>query len=216
MNTLKFSLRFSFNLGLLLLLAAGLSSLKPLDSETRSFQILSQSQLYLEGSSNVAPFTCRCTQSFPPLQYTAIAQNNNKAAIAFRNTALQLQTNKLDCGNRGMNRDMQETLKAAQYPAITMRLLEASPENGKAADSQGWKTLKAKAYLTIAGVERLASFEVSARESGKGEYRFVSAFPVKMTDYSITPPTALMGLIKVDDQIEIHMDLAVRVEGSSF
>lgn len=216
MSTKLHFFRRLFNLGLLLLLAAGLSSLGLPASETRSFQIMEQSELYLKGSSNVTPFTCQCTQSFPPLQYT-MALNAQGAVASFRNTSLQLQTKKLDCGNRGMNRDMHQTLKADQHPNISIRLQEVQFEGGKLPEhSQDLGSLWAKARIAVAGVEKTAKLKVSARETGKGAYRFKSEFTINMTDFGIEPPTALMGLIKVDNKVTIHLDLAVRLEDSVF
>lgn len=207
-------LPFLFKTCSLLLLAVSFSSLRAPVAETRAFQILEQSQLYLKGTSNVTPFTCKCTQAFPPLQYTINPQGET---ATFRNTSLQLETKKLDCGNRGMNRDMHQTLKASQYPAISIRLQEVQLHTGNPPEalSKGAR-VSAKATLTVAGVTRTVKMKVDARETGKGAYRFVSELPIHMTNFDIDPPTALMGLIKVDDKITIHLDLAVRLEDVAF
>ncbi|MCB9303404.1 MAG: YceI family protein [Lewinellaceae bacterium] len=185
-------------------------------NEARPFQILPDSQLYLKGTSNVAPFTCNCQQNFPPLQYSLAIRPKNQLAT-FQNTSLQLETKKLDCGNRGMNRDMHQTLKASEYPTISIRLEEVQWKANQWPDEpQSYGSLAAKATLSVAGVSRLVKLNVNARETGKDTYRFVSELAIKMTDFGIDPPTALMGLIKVDDKILIHLDLAVRIEEAAF
>lgn len=179
-------------------------------AESRPFQIISGSQLYLKGTSNVTPFTCYCQQAFPQQQFTMTLRPQSNTAV-FQDTRLQLQTKKLDCGNRGMNRDMHHTLKADAYPHISIRLQEVQFRSG---NKGGLGTLTAKATLTVTGQSRTVHMQVKAEESAQNIYRFVSALSMKMTDFGITPPTALMGLVKVDDKIDIHLDLLVQVEPS--
>jgi hypothetical protein len=202
-----------FNLGFLFLLAMSGASFYKHSApavESRPFQIMSGSQLYLKGTSNVTPFTCYCQQAFPLQQYTMTLKPQSNSAV-FQETRLQLQTKKLDCGNRGMNRDMHHTLKADAYPHISIRLQEVQFRSGS---KGGLGTLTAKAILTVTGQSRTVHMQVKAEESAQNIYRFVSALSMKMTDFGITPPTALMGLVKVDDKIDIHFDLLVQVDPS--
>jgi hypothetical protein len=66
--------------------------------------------------------------------------------------------------------------------------------------------------LTIAGVRRILELSVRAQQTGLGRFHFVSDKNVLMTDYGLIPPKALMGTIKVNDLIRIHIDMMVEVE----
>jgi polyisoprenoid-binding protein YceI len=204
--------RAFFNLGLLLLIAVSFPRLErnAENVENRPFQILPGSQLFLKGNSNVTPFTCHCLQAFQPQQFSMTLRQQSNTAV-FQNTRLQIETKKLDCGNRGMNRDMHQTLKADAHPYISIRLQEV---RFRPAPNGGLGTLTAKAALTVTGQTRTVQMQVKTQQSADNNYRFISAVSMKMTDFGITPPTALLGLVKVDDQIDIHFDLLVQVDPS--
>lgn len=197
-------------IGLILaLLASSIAPPPPL-----SYRILQDSKLFLEGTTNVNAFVCRCAcvQSLPELQFEMEVKEESHKAV-FDQARLSIRTTDLDCGNRNMNKDLHEALKASQYPSITIAIQEAGLHAGAAlAGGHEWASIAARARLTVAGVERTALLQVKARQTGPDTYRFLSQYTIKMTDFNIAPPTAMLGLIKVNDEIEIHFDLSVAVE----
>ena len=197
-------------IGLILaLLASSIAPTPPL-----SYRILQDSKLFLEGTTNVNAFVCRCAcvQSLPELQFEMEVKEESHKAV-FDQARLSIRTTDLDCGNRNMNKDLHEALKASQYPSITIAIQEAGLHAGAAlSGGHEWANIAARARLTVAGVERTALLQVKARQTGPDTYRFLSQYAIKMTDFNIAPPTAMLGLIKVNDEIEIHFDLSVAVE----
>ena len=187
----------------LFLLAALFLNLTPPDT-TIFFQIEQGSKLNIKGTSNVTDFTCKCEEVFPRLQMT-INQTTTKAE--FKKTALSLRAKKLDCGNKAMNSDMYETMKADDYPNIELQLLESEALDLK----EEWTTIQASANLTIAGTTRKETFTIQAKKIDELQYRFKGAKSLKMTDYGMTPPRPMLGLIKVKDLIVLDLDLTVSV-----
>ena len=174
------------------------------------YQIEQGSKLYVKGTSNVTDFTCQCLESFPKSQFQIMA-TNEETKIRFSKTALQIRTKKLDCGNKPMNNDMYETLKADDYPYIEIELIEARP--GKSLDKMNsWVPLEATANITIAGVTRKETLTVKGMKLDTLQYRFKSSKALLMTDYGINPPRALLGLIKVNNEISIELDLFVTIQ----
>ncbi len=190
------------------------SSFAPPRTAPFSYRILQSSRIYVEGTSNVTSFTCTCTcvQSFPRLQFEMNVRENGYRA-EFDESTLSIRTKALDCGNRGMNRDLYSALEADKYPAITLSLQEAAlPTGAQLASGGGWAHINAHAKLTIAGVTRNIKLPVRASQTGPHSYRFISKRSIKLTDFNIEPPTAMLGLVKVDDEIEINFDLHITVE----
>lgn len=178
-----------------------------------SYHIQAPSRLFLQGTTNVSSFNCNCSsmESLPRLQFEMGLQKENFKAI-FSDARLHIRTENLDCGNRQMNRDLYHALKAEEHPMIGMVLLETTRQSSaQAPGADGWMDITARARLTIAGVSRTIELPVRARQTSPDTYRFVSKHPINMTDFSIDPPTAMMGLVKVNNRIEIHFDLAVEV-----
>lgn len=170
------------------------------------------SELVLFGSSNVNKFKCACTDQFPQ---STIKFNKGKTGTSatFSNALLDLSVGALDCGNKLMNKDLYKTLKGEEYPKIRIELIQVKQLDNSIVEQPGsWATQTVEAALTIAGVRRSLDLSVRAQRIGAGRFRFVSDKNILMTDFGLTPPKALMGTIKVNDQIRIHMDMIVEVE----
>ncbi len=196
---------------LLVLFLPALLSWQPANLIKASYTIEAGSRLYLEGSSNVTPFKCECEHQFQPLRYELESFDGGKYA-RFNRTTLALPIRSLDCGNKGINKDMAEALRAQQYPNILMDLHKATQEAGNhLQDGDGWVPIQAAVSLSIGGKSRQADMQVRGRRLGNGRYQFTGRHALKMSDFGIDPPRPMMGLIKVRDGITIHLDLVVRV-----
>jgi polyisoprenoid-binding protein YceI len=68
-------------------------------------------------------------------------------------------------------------------------------------DHTGGLTVRGR--LTIVGVERPASFELRLGEDG----RVTGRLPVVQSEWGIKPYRALMGALKVRDEVEIALDV---------
>lgn len=179
-----------------------------------SYSIEEPSRLFLKGTTNVNSFTCNCNslESLPPLRFEMGFQKEKSSAV-FKHARLQFRTDSLDCGNRQMNKDLYNALRYEEHPMISFVLLQANglPIGAKASGPDGWMDISVRAQLTIGGVCRTVELPVRARQTGADTYRFVSRHTIDMKDFSIEPPTAMLGLVKVDSQVDIHFDLAVEV-----
>jgi polyisoprenoid-binding protein YceI len=184
----------------------------PSISPPHCFEILEGSRLFLEGKSNVNSFSCECQtmEQIPPQQMNI---NHAGEKVIFSGAALEIQTQSLDCGHRIMNQDLYKSLQAAHYPYIRIELEEASIHHiDKKLSKESWAPVKVCALLTVAGIQRRVDLSVQARQINQKAYRFRSTHRIKMTDYCITPPTAMFGTIKVKNEIDINFDLLVASE----
>lgn len=193
-----------FSSTLFILLSFLFFGLAPSSDSTLYFQIEQGSKLNIKGTSNVTDFTCKCEESFPRLQMTL---NNKGAKAEFKKTALSIRAKKLDCGNKAMNNDMYNTMKADDYPDIQIELLESEATDLK----EEWATMQVSANLTIAGTTHKENFTIQAKKIDELQYRFKGSKSINMSDYGMTPPRPMFGLIKVKDQIVLDLDLTVSV-----
>ncbi|MFM8439542.1 MAG: hypothetical protein ACKOAX_13785, partial [Candidatus Kapaibacterium sp.] len=69
----------------------------------------------------------------------------------------------------------------------------------------------AMATLTITDVCKPIVMDVRGIRLSADRYRFVCSKNVRMTDFNVSPPTALFGLIKVNDDIRINLDITASV-----
>lgn len=109
-----------------------------------------------------------------------------------------LETGSLTSEHNLMNKKAYEALKQKSYPKIEARLLlvEGDQHAGKA-----------KMALTIAGKTKQVTddFKVSTAVNGKMEISGV--MDLKMSDFGVEPPVALMGTIKTGDEIKVEYRL---------
>lgn len=191
------------------------TGLLPDTIRSRSYQILEESRLYLEGSSNVNQFKCRCEESFPAATFSFESDESNLGKVKFADTRLAIKTRNLECGNRMMNKDLQRALNAEVFPQIAIQLSEAIFKSTYTFPDKvhaNWTPMTAQTFISIAGQTRKVALDVQVQKTGHDRYRFTASKDLLMSDFGITPPTALLGLVKVDDRIRINLDLVVLVQ----
>lgn len=170
------------------------------------------SSLFLTGSSNVNQFQCRCRE---PLHTARISIQTAKpgAPAVLSQARLPLRTTSLDCGNKFMNEDMYNSLKVNEHPHIVIELLQALPlQGGALSQNNQWVDLTVQADITIGGVKRRLPVAVKAMRLDERRFRFTGSRDLLMTDFNIQPPSAMMGFIKVRNEIRIHMDLWISTD----
>jgi hypothetical protein len=199
---MRYPVRFTF---LLLVLAVLLSGY----ADRERAYILEESELTLIGTSNIKPFSCVCEEDFEPITYEL--EQHCDGHYIFKGTRLRIPVRALDCGNRIMNKDLFEALKADAYPEIVIQPKELHlPLTLNV--SEGWSDLTAEASVGLAGRTRQISLPVRVKALGKATFRIQSRKTLCMRDFGITPPTAMGGLIKVEEEIDIHFDLVVATQ----
>ncbi len=108
-----------------------------------------------------------------------------------------------------MNNKTYEALKTEKFTEISFKLISVERftlQNGKLTG-----TLVGDLFLS--GVTRRVSLDFSG--SASGDKVIIRGFKnLKMSDFNITPPTALMGSLKTGDQVTIAFDLAFQVNNN--
>ena len=103
----------------------------------------------------------------------------------------------------GIDKNMYKALKTKEHPDITFRLVKM--EAGAAAGA-----LKAVGMLTIAGVEREVTLELTT-QTKDATLLVKGALPLVMTDYGIAPPKAMLGMIKTNPKVTVTFEIALAV-----
>ncbi|MBC7554141.1 MAG: YceI family protein [Taibaiella sp.] len=100
---------------------------------------------------------------------------------------------------RIMNNNTYKALNADNHPDITLVL--AAPIRSVPA---GAHKVTAKVNLSIAGVTKLVDISAVSATQGKGVIIFEGSKAIRMTDFGIRPPVALLGALKTGDEITIQ------------
>jgi len=123
------------------------------------------------------------------------------------NIKMEVHSIKSTEGNM-MNNNTYKALKADDNPEITFVLVD--PVKAIPA-STGGHAITAKINLTIAGVTKSVNMPVTATGEKNSSVTFEGSETIKMTDFGVKPPVALLGTLKTGDAITIHFKTAFAI-----
>lgn len=187
------------------------------------------SAVVLEGSSNVTDWRCRGTSIDARMVVaTSPAHINDvidriedgnigvwmsepsRGSFPAPEFRLSLPVTSFRCGNRVMESDMRRALKAETHRAVQFSFRELRGGIQHDLDS-GLYHAAIVGDLTLAGVTRTIDLKVSAQRLSRTSFRIRAVLPLRMTDFDVTPPTALFGAIRARDRLTVHFDLVLEI-----
>lgn len=113
----------------------------------------------------------------------------------------------LKSGKRGMDEKMHEALKARAHPTITYRLESAkitTRQDAQEDDTGGSLAIETTGVLTVAGVERTVDIPMHVRRLSDHRLEISGEMSLRMTEFDIDPPRALLGTIRTGDAVRVH------------
>ena len=108
----------------------------------------------------------------------------------------------LSSPREGIDKNMYKALKVTEFPHITFRLIRF--------DGGEPGMLRATGVLKIAGVEREVTLNLKT-ERHDATFTVKGAVTLLMTDYGITPPKALLGMLKTDPKITVTFETVLAI-----
>jgi polyisoprenoid-binding protein YceI len=162
------------------------------------------SRLWLEGSSNVRDWRCDATTLDASIDVDE--HGASSASPRVRRVQVRVPTHALTCGRSQMDNIMYKALHVDDAPDCRQIVgrFEVISTGGEANQS-----LVMQGTLRIAGRERIVRVPVELEEQRDGTMRAQGALPILMTDYGITPPRALFGVLRTENRIVVKFDLLV-------
>lgn len=132
---------------------------------------------------------------------------NCKASFAISNSEVKsidgfnfsCKSNSLKSDKDKMDKLAWEALKADDNPSIIAKFKSMKEIEGI---KEGFKAT-VYADVTVAGVTKLTSLNVKGVYLSNGNLKITGSKILKMTDFDMDPPTAVMGTIKTGDQISL-------------
>lgn len=211
----------------LLSLIAAVSVAIAAEGPTR-FLAARPSRVLLAGSSNLAEWRCSGKTIAAEVEIDATAEKINevidrvedgniaawmatpeKARFPQPRFHLSIPIGTLRCGNRIMERDLVHALKADRYPAIEFRFLRLAGAIERDIDRNLYEA-RVLGKISAAGVTRPMVLPVVAQRINRNRFRLRAELPLRMTDFDITPPTALFGMIKAANELKVRFDLILQ------
>jgi polyisoprenoid-binding protein YceI len=169
---------------------------------------LKSARITVSGTTNVHDYTASTTsvkltrvQLGSPSSGTVlddIVKPGSLEALEIGVSAKSLESPKHDFDD-----NMHKALKVQQHPDITFRLTKLESASDGA--------VKALGTLRIAGVERDVTLDLKTRR--KDDTLVVSGqLALLMTDYGITPPKAMLGMLKTDPKVTLTLEAVLTAQ----
>lgn len=168
------------------------------------------SSLVINGSTNVNSFQCSI------LKYagrdTLVLIEGGTSKPYFKKGSVTLKAHLFDCGMKVMTNDFISTIKAKEFPdiVITFISLEKIPTY-----RHGDERFNGSMSISLAGTTKVFDVNclITVNPSGvihlKGGRKFV------FSDFNLTPPQKMMGLIKIDEHLAVNFDLVLLLDSES-
>ena len=107
-----------------------------------------------------------------------------------------------------LDKNMHKALKVVEHADITFRLVRFEARFDAKPDAAGGT--RAIGTLKIAGVEREVAMALTTKRTG-ATLTVRGSVDLLMTDYGITPPKALMGMLKTDPKVTVTFETVLTI-----
>ena len=156
------------------------------------------SSINITGKSNVRPFSCKTTTIYEH-DTLYIRYIKEDSIYRFENAFLEIDLNGFDCGNPLVDKDFGKLLQKDKYPNLKIFIKQITLDELKAGNLSG----KADIEIEIAGINK--NYETKFNSSITNGTGFVEGeLELNISDFNLTPPKKLLGLIKVSEEILIE------------
>lgn len=118
------------------------------------------------------------------------------------NLQVYIASETLKSGKNAMDKKTYKALKTSEFKNITFSMVKI--KSSEKIDDSTFE-MRVEGKMTICGVTKLKTIDFLLTKVGK-ELNATGSCMVKMTDFKVEPPTALLGTIKTGDDIKIKFN----------
>jgi hypothetical protein len=106
-----------------------------------------------------------------------------------------------------MTADLRKTLKVKEYPKLIIRLISINkyPEPGKQDVTKGI------VMIELAGVSKRFEVDYKILPTERTSINLVGSRNVNFSDFNITPPRKLGGMIRTNNELSVVFNLRMKV-----
>ncbi|MBC2840348.1 YceI family protein [Robiginitalea sp. SC105] len=157
------------------------------------------SELLITGTSTLHDWEIVAEDPAGSLQVDATGELPN-----LKNLHFSVVSESLKSGKESMDKNTYKALETDKYEQIVFRMVKVKEIKPVVSSEKRYKALL-EGDLTIAGKTKRIDLEC-VLTLGEGRASLKGKEPLKMTEYGIDPPKALLGTIKTGDDVEIHFN----------
>lgn len=166
--------------------------------------VMPGSSLTVNGSTNVNKFQCDIINYSLPDTITCVKAA--KAQTLPMNGKLKLDIESFDCHNRMMTSDLRKTLKYKDFPKLTIKFISINsfPNFKNPTKISGLVDIGLAGVVKRYDISYLFTIDNSNMVHLKGDRA------VTFTDFNLSPPSKLGGVIKAKDELLVEFNLNLK------
>ena len=163
------------------------------------------STLRVEGSSNVNTFRCDMQGYYQTDTITGFEEGTASKPVRLKG-AIVVDVSRFDCHQRMITNDLRKTLKADEYPRMTIRFLslERMPEF-----IGNTELLKGLVEIELAGIKKKFDILYSFVKPGGKTILLNGGRTFTFSDFKLSAPKKLAGMIQIRDRFDVNFRLTL-------
>lgn len=113
---------------------------------------------------------------------------------------VEIPVSSLISGEKLMDKKTHEAFNESKNPNILFNMTEL---NSVEVDGEN-VVVTVTGNLSFSGATKKVTLKANGKSAGSGVYTFEGALPIKMSDYGMKAPTAMLGTMKTKDQVMVN------------
>jgi hypothetical protein len=183
-------------------------SIGPVNETMDTFLVIHpSSSVTINGKTNVNKFTCAITEykGTDTLLLTAV---RGKGAY-FKKGLVKLNASEFDCAMGAITKDFGKTIQSEKYPYIKINFIsfERLPKYQTTEEK-----FEGKLSITLADKDVPCQVRCSIVKDEKNLIHLRGKHTFKFSDFDLTAPSRMMGMVKVDEHITVNFNLVMSLK----
>ncbi len=187
---------------MLLTVGAGADKKAPV---AQTWVVEKKSSLVIEGSSNINSFTCDIIEYIKQDTLVFLQEEKGKRVIFYRNE-ITIDVSQFDCHHKFITSDLRKTLKFPQYPVMKIHFISLD----NPANAIPGQVINGTLDIELAGAIRRMNFDYRVKNSSDKIIHLLGSRHMKFSDFNLEPPKKMAGLIRINEEMKVHVELYFR------
>jgi len=172
-------------------------------AQAQTYKIVPKiSSLKIEGTSSVHEWESTSDQVFGDMILVSDAKNGKQ----IQSLVVKIPVKSIKSGKGIMDSKTYDAFDNDKNPLITFQLTDVAPLKFSGKDGEAMVS----GNLNMAGFTKKINIKSSGKTLSDGSFQFKGSVPLKMSDFKMKPPTAMMGVLKTGDAVTIKFDVTFK------
>lgn len=170
-------------------------SMIAVQAEAQTAYYIKSEKITVAGSSSLHDWVSDVTK----VEWSGILKMENGKILEVSKVQVKIPVTSIKSNNsRLMDNKTYEAFNSDKNPTISYQMSGATLSGD---------LIKATGTLSMAGASKAISLNVKSRVLPGGDVQLTGSYTLNMRDYKMAPPTAMMGTIKVGEEVTVNFDL---------